>query len=86
MDYSFECNSSFSYISLLFDHIYIQSFLSSESSDSLIFLVSNCTFKQWLLHQIVIQIEVIQEQIMQWCSFSSNLRFYKIILVYLTNR
>ena len=33
-----------------------------------------------------IQIEVIQEQIMQWSSFLLNLRFYKIILVYLTNR
>ena len=46
------------------------------------FFVSHCTFKQWLLHQIVTQIEVIQEQIMQWCSFLINLRFYKIILVY----
>ena len=26
--------------------------------------VSHCTFKQWLLHQIATQIEVIQEQIM----------------------
>ena len=33
------------------------------------FFVSHCMFKQWFLHQIVIQIEVIQEQIIQWCSF-----------------
>ena len=31
-------------------------------------------------------IEVIQEQIMQLCSFLINLRFYKIIFVYFTNR
>ena len=40
MDYSFECNSFFSYISLLFSHIYFVLFqknLSSELSDSLIF-------------------------------------------------
>ena len=39
-NYSFECNSSFFYISLLFSHIYFvlfQQFLGSESSDSLIF-------------------------------------------------
>ena len=39
-----------------------------------------------IIHQIVTQIEVIQEQIMQWYNFLINLRFYKIILIYLTNR
>ena len=33
-----------------------------------------------------VQIKVIQDQIMQWCSFLTNLIFYKIILIYLTNR
>ena len=110
-NYSFECNPSFSYISLFFNHIYIYiyfvsiiskqwiiwffnffglseilifeflSFFFSVSEISDKFCVSHCTFKQWLLHQTVIQIEIIQEQIMQWCSFLINLRFYKIILI-----
>ena len=114
-NYSFECNSSFFYISLLFSHIYFvlfQEFLSSEESfDFLIFFdllevlifeflsyffavfeifwkknfVGHCMFRQWLLYQIVTQIEVIQKQILQLCNFLINLRFYKIILVYLTN-
>ena len=37
-------------------------------------------------YQIVTQIEFIQEEIMQWYSFLINLKFYKIILVYFTNR
>ena len=114
-NYSFECNLSFSYISLFFSHIYIYIFFPINSKQWIIWFfnifwsfrnfniwifelffavsetvwqifVSHCTFKQWLLHQIVTQIEFIQEQIMQWCSFLINLRFYKVILVHLTNR
>ena len=39
-----------------------------------------------VIYQIVTQIEDIQKQIMQWCSFLIYLRFYKIILIYLTNK
>ena len=97
INYSFECNTSFFYISLLCVCIYILfcliffSLLKVLISDFflviffeifeatkkfLFFIVSHCTFKQWLLHWIIIKIEVKHDKFMQWCNFIINLRFY----------